>query len=291
MAFDDQRHLIVSNKGEKYLLLADFHVGFELEMQREAGVRLHGMSEILINEFIELIEKVNPSTVFILGDLEHSFRHGGSSKDGSAFSVGGYYHRKYKEKVLEPLGDLEPEIILIRGNHDISFDKILPQSVRVIGSRGYYLETTDRGYIGLLHGHSYPSFLSNEIILSHIHPTVLVPEDGLDVYHRMAVFLRGKISRNEYIKIVEGKFDIPEHDTDFSADISVTILPAFNKQLIGTAVNRSPRNIPSAFMSKLIALIDFDIILSDGRFLGKLSELSNNDVQPTKKKRGWAKNF
>jgi len=287
MTPEEQRYLLMTEEDEKFLIVADFHIGLELETLRDTGVRLEGLSDSVVEEFCDLVEMTNATSVFILGDLEHTFRRSrsisGESKN-SVFSTSGFFQRKFKEQVLEPIGALEATIVLVCGNHDVNSKKILPPSVRVIGPRGFSLSMPGRGRIGLLHGHAYPSFLSEELILSHIHPTVQIKEEGVDVYHRMPVFLRGVIPTDAYQSILKDRIPEGKKEPIASSTVRITIIPAFNKTLFGNAVNNPSQSIPSPFIRKLFSLVDFEIFLTDGRFLGKLSELPPSTQVPRKQK-------
>lgn len=126
----------------------------------------------------------------------------------------------------------------------------------------------------MLHGHAYPSFVSEEIIISHIHPTVQIKEEDLDVYHRLPVFLRGEIPADNYETILAGKV-VEEKRTPISTpSVRITVIPSFNETIFGSPVNKQPQNIPSAFIGKLFSQVDFEVFLLDGNYLGRLSQLS-----------------
>ncbi|MFQ5979757.1 MAG: metallophosphoesterase [Candidatus Heimdallarchaeota archaeon] len=292
MKSNEHRYLLITTKEAKFLIVADFHVGLELETFRDTGVRLDGLSTAMIEDFCALIRQNNPTAVFILGDLEHSFRQSRSTKEKgqiSPFSTVGTFESRFKRRALEPLASLDQNIMLVRGNHDINSQEILPPSVRISGARGFCLNVPGRGRIGLLHGHAYPSFFSEEIILSHIHPSVQIKEEGLDVYHRLAVVLRGEISAAAYQAILGEKVPEKKRIPIATPSVRITILPSFNETIFGSPVNRQPRKIPSAFMSKLFSQVDFEVFLTDGKFLGCLSQLLSHAQVGKKPKRKRAK--
>lgn len=291
MKSSEQRYLLITTKEAKFLVVADFHIGLELETFRDTGVRLDGLSTAVIENLCAIIRQNNPTALFILGDLEHSFRQSRSVKEKgqiSPFSTVGAFESRFKKQALESLALLDLNIMLVRGNHDINSHEILPPSVRISGARGFCLKVPGRGRIGLLHGHAYPSFFSEEIILSHIHPSVQIKEEGLDVYHRLAVFLRGEISAASYQAILGKKVPEEKRTPIATPSVRITILPSFNETISGSPVNRQPRKIPSAFISKLFSQVDFEAFLTDGRFLGRLSQLRTDTqvVKKPKRKRG-----
>ncbi|MHA2499360.1 MAG: metallophosphoesterase [Candidatus Hodarchaeales archaeon] len=277
MKSNERRYLLLKREDAQFLILADFHIGLELETFRDTGVRLDGLSATMIEDLCSIIAQSNPTTVFILGDLEHSFRQSRATKGktkSSVFSPGGSFQRRYKRQILEPVASLDTNIVLVRGNHDINSREILPSSVRIIGPRGVSLKVPERGRIGLLHGHAYPSFVSEEIIVSHIHPTVQIKEEDLDVYHRLPVFLRGEIPTASYETILAGKVVEAKRTPISTPSVRITVIPAFNETIFGSPVNKQPQNIPSAFIGKLFSQVDFEVFLLDGNYLGRLSQMS-----------------
>jgi metallophosphoesterase superfamily enzyme len=53
---NEQRYLLITTKEAKFLIVADFHVGLELETFRDTGVRLDGLSTTMIEDFCALIK-------------------------------------------------------------------------------------------------------------------------------------------------------------------------------------------------------------------------------------------
>jgi metallophosphoesterase superfamily enzyme len=63
--------LVLSLRRERLLLLADTHVGYEVELRRVKGVNAMSQTRKLVERVLELADLHNVTTVAILGDVKH----------------------------------------------------------------------------------------------------------------------------------------------------------------------------------------------------------------------------
>jgi putative SbcD/Mre11-related phosphoesterase len=186
--------LLLNNK---ILVIADLHLGLELELQNE-GINLPSQTDKILNRILKLCSKYKIKKLIILGDIKHN--------------IPNILYQELKDitRMFEILLAKCPNIEIIAGNHDGTIRKLLPRAIKVHSSKGCVIEK-----IGLFHGHAYPSqevLACKELITAHIHPVVAL-NTGLGARISEQCWLKFKSSNNVVI-----------------------IMPAFNK-LCGYAVN------------------------------------------------------
>ncbi len=131
-----------------YLIIADLHLGFELELARK-GINVPEQGKKLIEKLEPYTKKFNK--LVILGDLKHEI--------GSYLPI----QRRLVENFLFWAREAFGEVILVRGNHDAGIEGMEP-------STGIRL-----GKLGLFHGHAYPSddvLEAKRLVAAHVHPVV-----------------------------------------------------------------------------------------------------------------------
>jgi putative SbcD/Mre11-related phosphoesterase len=135
---------------EKYLIIADLHIGMELEPK---GYRIPPQTRKMIEKTKFLLEKTKKKSLIVLGDLKHQI-------------PGTPYREMYEvRKYTENIRDLA-NITLVKGNHDGGIESIIPECEVVPELRvGKYL---------LVHGHRNPRGVQGSeaprIIMAHNHP-------------------------------------------------------------------------------------------------------------------------
>ncbi|MHA1974237.1 MAG: hypothetical protein ACTSW1_14655 [Candidatus Hodarchaeales archaeon] len=271
----DRRFLLKKIGEFKAFFITDLHLGFEAEWSRKGlDISQPKWSMEIIDSLKEDIVTTKATHVFILGDLEHTFRHF-NKKNGEKIKsvwVSGDY---VKEKIFEYfrkqiLSIPEVDFTFVRGNQDIFFYKKLGPRVKIYPGSGVSLFTNQ---LGLFHGNTRPDkkvLQAKKIIFGHIHPTVLLI-DRLELKHKLPVFAHLEISREELI----GIFYDQRNEIDCTDDmVEITILPAYNRHLGGFALNKK-REIKKSFpmLEKIISHPDLELQLTDGVYLGKLVDL------------------
>ncbi len=143
--------LEIKVSGERWILVADLHLGFELELARE-GVYIPDRTEHLAERLLSL----GPAEgLAIAGDLKHSI--GLSS---------GFRVRRFVEKVSGTFS----KIMLAIGNHDGGIVSVIGDSCDIKGPRGFPL-----GEVWIFHGHALPPPESSEYefgVMGHVHPAI-----------------------------------------------------------------------------------------------------------------------
>ncbi len=150
-------------ESSKTLVLSDFHIGYEEELNQK-GVLL---PRTLYKDVIDRLEgifaeiKTNPETIVINGDLKHEF--------------GRISQQEWKEtmRLIDYLERKCAKLVLVKGNHDTILGPIADkQNIKIVDE--YIL-----GDILILHGHKEPKETNgiNTIIIGHEHPAVVLQED------------------------------------------------------------------------------------------------------------------
>ncbi len=270
----NHRVKLIGNPYEKSLIVADLHLGIELEFLRQ-GVSIQGISEETITDLVNIVDINDPANIIFLGDTKHSF---GATK----------FEKRLLEKLVNEITQIsDARLVFGKGNHDPNIEKLLPsKGFPIFSGKGKILET-DEGTVGLAHGHQIPVFQEiDEIILGHVHPTVYLREfhsksqdTPFQSFYRFPVLLTGEISYSE-LKIAYRNNKQPKSQSiDQSKMIRILILPGFNKILSSSRIGSSFSIYPSqrsiqTFIDRIFTLIDFEVILLDGTYLGFLSELN-----------------
>ncbi|MFX1511300.1 MAG: metallophosphoesterase [Promethearchaeota archaeon] len=270
----DYRVKLIKKANEKILAVTDLHLGIELEFLRH-GVSTQGISQETITNLLDIIHLSDPARVVFLGDTKHSLGI-----------------TKFEKKLLETLVNeidqkSDIELIFGQGNHDPNIEKFLPSKrFSVFSGKGIILKA-DEGRIGLAHGHQIPRFQDvDEIILGHVHPSVYLQEfpsksqyASLQSFYRFPVLLTGSISLSDLMTTYNPKKHSIPQNGDQSRMIRIQILPGFNKILsssgIGSKYSFHPsKRLRKRFLDRLFALVDFEVNLIEGTYLGFLSDLN-----------------
>lgn len=142
------RDIVIDPSGaavlDRYLLVADLHIGIENSLGLKRGVN----TDLIMRNLEMLQSKYRTDSLVIIGDLKHTF----SLRDRDLIRI---FMKRVKE--------MFSEIILIQGNHDTGIDMLM-KDVRVEKSLEY------RGY-KIVHGHEEID-MGGFIIMGHEHPVV-----------------------------------------------------------------------------------------------------------------------
>ncbi|MFX0124304.1 MAG: hypothetical protein ACFFAE_11750 [Candidatus Hodarchaeota archaeon] len=272
----DRRYLLRKYNNTKILLVADLHLGFEAEWTNKGlEARRPEWSIEITDQLKRDIKETLADHLIILGDLEHSFIHFKSvkgRKDGPWVS-----HKWLREKALlyfieQVVGIEGLKVGLIRGNQDTSVVKSFQNQIDIYPQK----EASLFNQLGVFHGHMNPGkdvLFSSEIMLGHVHPAIEVI-DELKLRHRFPVFAKLTVSRKEVLNIFN--FQLEHEEIGLDDQVSITILPAYNKFLSGFILNqvqRDEENQPFSILRKLIRHPHLKISLTNGIDLGLLEDL------------------
>ena len=235
---------MILEEKKKYLVISDLHIGFENTLSsNKVFVGKNSSIKQITNNVKNLIQEENVKSVILLGDVKSSTQ----SIYKNEWNDVPYFFDEVKKM---------SEVILIPGNHDGNIQKLVPDEILMISSKGIVIDDTL-----LTHGHTMPSenFSSvNRIIMGHIHP-VFFHDDSLVNGQRVWISLNTK---NDMI--------FPS----MSGEIEITILPSFNPYFYATE-KRYYKKAISPIIEKVKNDSIAKIITLDGAIIGNEVELQD----------------
>ncbi|MFX0062263.1 MAG: metallophosphoesterase [Candidatus Hermodarchaeota archaeon] len=257
------RYIIISDNAFKIFVLADLHLGLEQERKRR-GIQFARISQKVLAKLIRDIEHENPSHVFILGDIKESIGYKTSKEEFLLRNLFSY------------LSEHNISCKIAQGNHDADLSSNEYININISSPQGFSFPIGKNKSIGFAHGHAYPAKAYESqtflLILGHLHPVVQLSEDHINAIHRLPVFLR----TNKSSELTQRITQVYPKNIPVTSSIlqEILILPAYNEFLGGSVVNFSQDSIRKGFCSQLLRNFDFEVILTNGTVLGKISDLS-----------------
>lgn len=185
----------------KTLVFADFHIGYEEELNKK-GVLVPRFQYKDVIDRLEMIfskakeGKMMIETIVINGDLKHEFGTISKQEWKETLRLIDYFERKCKK------------IVLIKGNHDTILGPI---------ARKKNIEIVDKFNVDdalILHGHKIPLKLSKTIIIAHEHPAIGLRSDVR--VEKYKCFLKGKYKKSNLI--VQPSFNLITDGTDITTE-------------------------------------------------------------------------
>jgi len=239
----DSEPALILEDNKKNLVISDLHIGFEHKFSSSKSfVKKNSSVNDIISNITSIIKKENPDTLILLGDIKSSIQNITKSewKDVPYFF----------EEINESL-----EVILIPGNHDANIERLIPNDVTLISSKGMIIED-----VLLTHGHTMPSenfSQVNTIVMGHVHP-VFFQKESLINGERVWVSIKCKKQ-----KIFHSK----------SGELEVIILPSFNRYFYATQKKFYKKSI-SPIIEKM-DVTQAKIVTLDGTIIGNEQQLSS----------------
>ncbi len=228
--------LILEGK-KKNLVVTDIHIGFENSMvSNEIFIGKNSSINETIQELSEIIDKENPDTVILLGDIKSSVK----SISRVEWSEVPLFFEKIKEK---------SEVILIPGNHDANIQRLVPEGITMISSTGMVEEN-----VLFTHGHTMPSenFSHVEkIIMGHVHP-VFFQKDS--VVNGQRVWISMKVDKEQIFPSTSG-------------EIEIIIVPSFNRYFYATHKRTYKKSI-SPIIQRIKEITSAKIVSLEGAIIG-----------------------
>ncbi|WP_069806381.1 metallophosphoesterase family protein [Vulcanisaeta thermophila] len=227
MSSEEFRGIVIDDgDGERWLAVADTHVGLEVELGRR-GVRIPSQSARVANTIVEYAERVGATSLVILGDVKHEI---GSVVDSM---------REVRE-FLNIVSRRFNRVVLIRGNHDGGLDTILTSmespNIHLLDSRGFIMRSRDGKRLLLLHGNSKPrveDFVNADVIvMGHTHPAITI-QDVTGYVMRMPVIVKIRVDKGLMGSNMYGR------DMGVSGNLTIIVLPTFNPLTVGMDVTES----------------------------------------------------
>ena len=240
----DSEPALILEEVKKNLVISDLHIGFEHKFSSNKNIveKNSSINEIISN-VTKIIKKENPDTLILLGDIKSSIQ----TITKSEWRDIPYFFEEIKNSL---------DVILIPGNHDGNIDKLIPNDVTLISSKGMIIED-----VLLTHGHTMPSenySNVNNIIMGHIHP-VYFNENSLLNGERIWISI--KTQKSEIFSSAKGK-------------INITIIPSFNPYFYATQKKYYKKSI-SPIIEKIKETTIAKIVTLDGTIIGNESILND----------------
>jgi len=229
-------------KEKKLLIVADFHIGIETELQ-ENGLHIPSQTRLMQERLITLIETYNISDLIILGDVKHNI------------PTSTIQERSDVKLFLDTI-KTHTTLHILPGNHDGNISRLLSEDITLHPSDGFVFEG-----IGLSHGHRWPTedvMQCNQIVVAHTHPTIMLT-DRLGYRTFEPCWLRAFCNQ----KKLHAKYPKSRNPLAF-------VVPAFNPLCGGIAVNKDPILGP---FNSILDIQNALVYLLDGTALGKVCDI------------------
>jgi putative SbcD/Mre11-related phosphoesterase len=259
----------------KTLLIADPHLGWEMQLQKK-GIHVPSQTPKILNKLKAVIAENKPDRLVILGDVKYTVA---SSEFGEWRDIPDFFNQ---------LSNCIGNIAVVRGNHDANLEPLLPENVEFLPATGAIV-----GGVGVFHGHKWPSpalLGCKTLVMGHLHPVVIFRDPtGCKIIRQ--VWMKAKCDPEALAKILLQKNGVKiessvtetlkkRYNIKAKAD-EIYIMPSFNDFLGGRPINETrPRKeigsealIGPVLRSEAVDVDDSELYLLDGTFLGTLSQL------------------
>jgi hypothetical protein len=266
---------VVKTSKTKTLLIADPHLGWEMQLQ-EKGIHVPSQTPKILNKLKAVIAEYKPDRLVILGDVKYTVA---SSEFGEWRDIPDFFNQ---------LSSFVGNIAVVRGNHDANLEPLLPENVEFLPATGAVV-----GDVGVFHGHKWPSpslLGCKTLVMGHLHPVVVFRDPtGCKIIRQ--VWMKAKCDAEALAKIllqksgvkIEGSAaeTLKKHYNVKAKAEEIYIMPSFNDFLGGRPINETrPRKeigsealIGPVLRSEAVDVDDSELYLLDGTFLGTLNQL------------------
>ena len=268
---------MVKTEKTKTLLIADPHLGWEMQLQ-EKGIHIPSQTPKILNKLTAIISEYKPDRLVILGDVKYTVV---SHEFGEWQDIPDFFSK---------LAGCVGGIAVVRGNHDANLEPLLPEKVEFLPATGAVISD-----VGVFHGHKWPSpalLGCKTLVMGHLHP-VVVFRDPTGCRITRQVWMKAKCDTEALAKIllqksgikIEGSVaeTLKKHYGIKAKASEIFIMPSFNDFLGGRPVNetRSRKEIGNKALigpvlrSEAVDVDDAELYLFDGTYLGTLNQLRN----------------
>lgn len=240
----DSEPALVLQSDKKNLIISDLHIGFEHKFpSNKSSFGKNSSVNDIISNITRIIEKENPDTLILLGDIKSSIQ----TITKSEWEDVPYFFEEISKSL---------EVVLIPGNHDANIDRLIPNDVTLISSKGMIIND-----VLLTHGHTMPSenySNVNNIIMGHIHPVYF---DKNSLLNGERIWISIKTGKSQIFSSTKGK-------------INITIVPSFNPYFYATEKRYYKKSI-SPIIEKIKEPVIAKIVTLDGTIIGNESILND----------------
>lgn len=158
----------------------------------EKGIQINSkfFTQHIVSEVKEIIERLKPDGVILLGDIKDSIM--------KINSIEWYHIPRFLKEIAKSY-----EVFLIPGNHDVKIECLSPADVSIASPTGITIGDTL-----FLHGHTMPSSNKstvNKIVMGHLHPVLNKPDSNLNG-ERVWIFMR--VKKSSVFKNEDGYLDL-----------------------------------------------------------------------------------
>src|SRR5664280_94427 len=177
---------IVKTSKTKTLLIADPHLGWEMQLQ-EKGIHVPSQTPKILNKLTAIITEYKPDRLVILGDVKYTVA---SSEFGEWRDIPDFFNQ---------LSRCIGSIAVVRGNHDANLEPLLPENVEFLPATGAVI-----GDVGVFHGHKWPSpalLGCKTLVMGHLHP-VVVFRDPTGCKIMRQVWMKAKCDPEAFAKVL-----------------------------------------------------------------------------------------
>ncbi len=266
---------MVKNGKTRTLLIADPHIGWEMELQQK-GIHVPSQTPKILNKLIAVVSEYKPDALVILGDVKYTVV---SSEFGEWQDIPDFF-----KKLPPHVGSIS----IVRGNHDANLEPLLPENVELLPATGVVI-----GDVGVFHGHKWPSpalLGCKTLVMGHLHP-VVVFRDPTGCKMTRQVWMKVNLDSQALAKIllqksrvkIEGSVEetLQKHFNIKLKASELYIMPSFNDFLGGRPINETrPRReigaealIGPVLRSEAVDVDNSELYLLDGTYLGTLNQL------------------
>jgi uncharacterized protein len=266
---------LVKTPKTKTLLIADPHLGWEMQLQ-EKGIHVPSQTIKILNKLTTIIMEYKPNRLVILGDVKYTVV---SHEFGEWQDIPDFF-----KKLEGSIGS----IAVVRGNHDANLEPLLPEKVEFLPATGAVISD-----VGVFHGHKWPSpalLGCKTLVMGHLHP-VVVFRDPTGCKITRQIWMKAKCNTEMLAKILlqKSKLRIEDSVTEtlkkhYNIKLKteeIFIMPSFNDFLGGRPVNetRSRKEsgnealIGPVLRSEAVDVDEAELYLLDGTYLGTLNQL------------------
>lgn len=187
----------------KTLVLCDFHIGYEEELNQKGILVPRMLYKDVIDRLEGIFSQVQPKTIVVNGDLKHEFGRISSQEWREVMRLLDYLERKCSK------------IILIKGNHDTILGPIADkQNIKIVDEFVINDFDSKNSSVLITHGHKEPKQLKDIIITGHEHPAIGLQEDARREKYKC--YLTGKYKGKKLI--VQPSFNLLTEGTDVASE-------------------------------------------------------------------------
>ncbi|MDR0373661.1 MAG: metallophosphoesterase [Nitrososphaerota archaeon] len=269
---------IIKNTKTRTLLIADPHIGWEMELQQK-GIYVPSQTSKILTKLTTILMQYKPNALVILGDVKYTVV---SIELGEWHDIPDFF-KKLQTHV--------ESISIVRGNHDANLEPMLPENIALLPATGAVF-----GDVGVFHGHTWPSpelLGCKTLVMGHLHP-VVVFRDPTGYKMTRQVWLRANLDSEALAKTLLQKNRIKtagsiKETLQKYCNIKLKatelyIMPSFNDFLGGRPINETlPRKesnggktlIGPVLRSEAVDVENSELHLLDGTYLGTLNQLRN----------------